>query len=123
VLSNGSAANFLFGTLDNTISNWNGSLGSTLQSIIMVNSSAKNAVYTDIALDPSANEMVLLAANFGTGGDIEIYNQSFAPTPLAGTFTDPSVPSRYAPYAIHIISNQVCITYMLRSTTPTSGGG
>jgi hypothetical protein len=33
---------------------------------------------------------------------------------------DPSVPSGYAPYAIHVISNQVYVTYMLRSTSSYS---
>jgi uncharacterized protein (TIGR03118 family) len=123
ILSNNAVPSFIFGTLDGTISGWNGALGGTLPSLIMVNNSAANAVYTDIALDPSANGTVLLAANFGAGGKVEIYNQSYAPTTLAGTFTDPNVPSGYAPYAIHVISGQVYVTYMLRSTTPTSGSG
>lgn len=122
ILSNSAVPSFIFGTLDGTISGWNGALGSTQPSLIMVNNSAANAVYTDIALDPSANGTVLLAANFGAGGKVEIYNQSYAPTTLAGTFTDPNVPTGYAPYAIHIISGQVYVTYMLRSTTASSGG-
>ena len=121
VLPNGSAALFIFGTLDGTISGWNGSLGGTLPSLIMVNNSMKNAVYTDIALDPSANGTVLLATNFGAGAKVEAYTSSFAPTTLAGTFTDPNVPTGYAPYAIHVISNQIYVTYMLRSTSTVYG--
>lgn len=122
VLSNKAVPIFLFGTLDGTISGWNGALGGTLPSLIMVNNSASNAVYTDIALDPSTNGTVLLAANFGAGGKVEIYNQSYAPTTLAGTFTDPNVPTGYAPYAIHVLAGQVYVTYMLRNTTGSSGG-
>jgi uncharacterized protein (TIGR03118 family) len=122
VLSNGALPIFLFGTLDGTISGWNGALGGTQPSVIMVNNSAASAVYTDIALDPSANGTVLLAANFGAGGKVEVYNQSYAPATLAGNFTDPNVPSGYAPYAIHIIGGQVYVTYMLRSTTSSSSG-
>ena len=122
LLSNGAVPSFIFGTLDGTISGWNGALGGTLPSLIMVNNSAANAVYTDIALDPSANGTVLLAANFGAGGKVEVYNQSYAPTTLAGSFTDPNVPAGYAPYSIHAISGQIYVTYMLRSTTASSGG-
>jgi uncharacterized protein (TIGR03118 family) len=121
ILSNNAVPSFIFGTLDGTISGWNGALGSTLPSPIMVNNSAANAVYTDIALDASANGTVLLAANFGAAGKVEIYNQSYAPTTLAGTFTDPNVPAGYAPYAIHVISGQVYVTYMLRSTSSSGG--
>lgn len=123
VLSNGALPIFLFGTLDGTISGWNGALGGTQPSVIMVNNSASSAVYTDIALDPSANGTVLLAANFGAGGKVEIYNQSYAPVTLAGNFTDPNTPSGYAPYAIHVIGGQVYVTFMLRSTTASGSGG
>jgi uncharacterized protein (TIGR03118 family) len=121
LLSNGSKASFLFASLDGSIWGWNGKLGTTGSiSLKAVDNSAAKAVYTDIALDPSAGGTVLLAANFGAGAKVEVYNQSFAPATLAGSFTDPNVPAGYAPYAVHVISNQVYVTYMLRSTTTYS---
>jgi uncharacterized protein (TIGR03118 family) len=121
LLSNGSKASFLFASLDGSIWGWNGKLGTTGSiSLKAIDNSAAKAVYTDIALDPSAGGTVLLAANFGAGAKVEVYNQSFAPATLAGSFTDPNVPAGYAPYAIHVISNQVYVTYMLRSTTTYS---
>jgi uncharacterized protein (TIGR03118 family) len=121
LLSNGSKASFMFASLDGSIWGWNGKLGTTGSiSLKAIDNSAAKAVYTDIALDPSAAGTVLLAANFGAGAKVEVYNQSFAATTLAGSFTDPNVPAGYAPYAIHVISNQVYVTYMLRSTTTYS---
>jgi uncharacterized protein (TIGR03118 family) len=120
VLSNGAAASFVFGTIDGTISGWSGALGGTSPALIMVNNSAANAVYTDIALDPAGAGTVLLAANFGKGGTVEVYDSMFKPTTLPGTFTDPNVPAGYAPYAVHAIGTQVFVTYMLRSTTTYS---
>jgi uncharacterized protein (TIGR03118 family) len=121
LLSNGSKASFLFASLDGSIWGWNGKLGTTGSiSLKAIDNSSAKAVYTAIALDPSAGGTVLLAANFGAGAKVEVYNQSFAPTTLAGSFTDPNVPSGYAPYAIHVISNQVYVTYMLRSTSSYS---
>jgi uncharacterized protein (TIGR03118 family) len=121
LLSNKAKASFLFASLDGSIWGWNGGLfASGNVSLKAIDNSAAKAVYTDIALDPSAGGTVLLAANFGAGAKVEVYNQSFAPTTLAGSFTDPNVPAGYAPYAIHIISNQVYVTYMLRSTSTYS---
>jgi uncharacterized protein (TIGR03118 family) len=121
LLSNGSKASFLFASLDGSIWGWNGKLGTTGSiSLKAIDNSAAKAVYTDIALDPSAGGTVLLAANFGAGAKVEVYNQSFASATLAGSFTDPNVPAGYAPYAIHVISNQVYVTYMLRSTSTYS---
>lgn len=118
VLQNGTAASFIFSTLDGTISGWNGALSATGNvSLIKVNNAAQNAVYTDIALDPATTGPVLLAANFGRGANVEIYDKNFAPATLPGTFTDPALPAGYAPYAIHVINNQVYVTYALRSTT------
>ena len=121
VLSNSSKASFLFASLDGSIWGWNGALFSSGNiSLKAIDNSAANAVYTDIALDPSAGGTVLLAANFGAGATVEVYDQTFKPTTLTGSFTDPNVPAGYAPYAIHIISNQVYVTYMLRSTSTYS---
>jgi hypothetical protein len=128
MLTNGSAASFLFATLDGTISGWNGALGtanSTAQ--IAINNSANNAVYTDMALLTNPTGTFILAANFGQGTDVEIYDSSFKTATLAGNFTDPNLPANYAPFAVHVIDGQVFVTYALRSTstssTTTSTGG
>ncbi|SFS12012.1 TIGR03118 family protein [Granulicella pectinivorans] len=121
VLSNHSKASFLFASLDGSIWGWNGGLLSSGNiSLKAIDNSAASAVYTDIALDPSAGGTVLLATNFGKGASVEVYDQTFKATTLAGSFTDPNVPAGYAPYAVHIISSQVYVTYMLRSTTTYS---
>ncbi len=122
VLSNGAKASFLFGSLDGQISGWNGKLLSTPGDISLaaINNSAAHAVYTDIALDTNSTSTYLLAANFGAGATVEVYDQNFKSTTLAGSFTDPNVPAGYAPYAIHPINGKIYITYMLRSTTTYS---
>ena len=123
ILSNGSKASFLFATLDGTISGWNGgtSAGGN-HALIAINNSASNAVYPDLALVTNATGTFLLAPNFGQGAKVEIYNTSFAAATLAGTFTDPSVPTGYAPYAIKVLGTQVFVTYMLRTVPPFAAG-
>jgi len=123
LLSNGAKASFLFSTLDGTISGWNsGQSAGGNHALIAVNNSAKNAVYTDLALVTNTTGTFLLAPNFGQGGNVEIYNASFQPATLAGSFTDPNIPAGYAPYAIKSIGTQVFVTYMLRTTPPFAAG-
>jgi hypothetical protein len=122
-LPDGSPATFLFSSLDGAITGWNSALGTT-NSIaqIAINNSASNAVYTDMALLTNPTGTFILAANFGQGTDIEVYDSNFAVAKLAGNFTDPNLPANYAPFAVHVIGSQVFVTYALRSvTTPAAG--
>jgi uncharacterized protein (TIGR03118 family) len=119
VLPNGTKASFLFASLDGIITGWNSKLGTTTGTVaqVAINNSAANAEYTGLALATNTNGTYLLAANFGKGSDIEVYDSTFAPAKLAGTFTDPSLPAGYVPYSVHTIGTQVFIAYALRSTT------
>lgn len=124
VLSNGSRASFLFCTLDGLITGWNSKLG-TNNSItqVVVNNSVNNASYTDMAIVNNSNGAFILAANFGQGSDIEVYDNKFAPARLAGSFTDPNLPSGYAPYSVHAIGSKVFVTYALRANASGGSGG
>ena len=123
VLSNGAKASFLFATLDGTVSGWNGALSAGgNHSLIAINNSSKNAIYTDLALVTNASGTFLLAPNFGQGANVEIYDQTFKPATLAGSFTDPNIPSGYAPYSIKVLAGQVFVCYMLRTTPPFPAG-
>jgi uncharacterized protein (TIGR03118 family) len=118
MLADGHPALFLFCSLDGTISGWDVSLSGTGNvADIAVNNSANHAVYTDIALDTNATGAFLLATNFGAGASVEVYDTSFHTAHLSGSFSDPNLPTGYAPYAVHTIGNKVYVTYMLRDTT------
>ena len=127
MLSDGHPALFLFCSLDGTISGWDVSLsGAGNVANIAVNNASAHAVYTDIALDTNATGTFLLATNFGAGASVEVYDTGFHKTNLSGAFTDPNLPSGYAPYAVHTIGSKVYVTYMLRDTatyTETLGAG
>jgi uncharacterized protein (TIGR03118 family) len=116
MLSNGQRAVFLFCSLDGTISGWNlSSPGNVAE--IKVNRSASKAAYTDIALVTNSTGTYVLAANFGQGHSVEVFDSGFNPVAFSGPFTDPNLPAGYAPYAIHTIGTTVYVTYMLRDTT------
>lgn len=123
VLANGTKASFLFSTLDGTISGWNSKLGTANAiSTIAINNNAAGASYPGLAILNIASGGVtsksyILAANFGTGNAIEVYDSTFAPTKLAGNFVDPNLPAGYAPFAVHVLGTQVFVNYALRSAS------
>lgn len=107
------SAQFIFGDLDGSIAAWN---AHTPQAVLVVNNSAAHAVYTDIAIDKNSTGTFLLAANL-TGGTVDVFDSNFAPTHLAGKFSDPSLPTGAAPYGIHAIGNNIFVTYTQRDST------
>jgi len=126
VLPDGVKANFLFASIDGIITGWNSKLGTAgAVAQVVINNNAAGAVYTGLALATNANGTYILAADFGKGADIEVYNNTFAPATLAGSFTDPSLPPGYVPYNVHVIGTQVFVAYALRSTAggPTIAAG
>ncbi len=117
LLPNGSAPSFFFSTRDGTLSGWNGKLG-TNGSIaqIVVNNQAGGAAYTGLALLNTSTASFLLAPNFSSGS-VEVYNAAYQPAKLAGSFTDPNLPTGYFPFSIHILGTQVFIAYAQHSGT------
>ena len=118
ILPNGTKASFLFGTLDGTISGWNSKLG-TANAVaqVAVNNSAAGASYHGLAILNTATASYVLAPNFGAGNSVEVYDSTFKPTKLTGSFTDPNLPANYAPVAIHILGTQIFVVYGLRTTS------
>ncbi len=123
-LVNGAPSQFLFDTQDGTISGWY--TGSN--AVLLVNNSSTGAVYTGLAMITNSTGSFLLAANFFSG-QVEVYDSSYHPVTLAGSFTDtgsPALPAGYAPFGIQPIGSQVFVTYALQNATKngeTTGAG
>src|SRR6202050_5447863 len=98
---------FIFDTLDGLIVYWNGSSNT---GIIGKDNSASGAVYSGLALLGTD----LLAANFNSG-KVDVVDANFNLTSLAGSFTDPNLPAGFAPHGIHIIGNQIYVTYAMQN--------
>jgi uncharacterized protein (TIGR03118 family) len=100
---NNSPVNFIFDTLGGTIAAWNGGAGTT--AVVMATTPGAN--YTGLAL---ANN-TLYAANFTTGGGINAFDSTFAPTTVPGGFTDPNLPAGYAPFNVQNINGTLYVEY------------
>jgi uncharacterized protein (TIGR03118 family) len=104
--ANGAASNFIFATLAGSIDAWNGSNGTTASVV----ASTAGAVYTGLAIGNNGSNNFLYAANFA-GGRIDVFNSSFAPTTLAGSFTDPNLPAGYVPYNVQNLNGKLYVEY------------
>jgi hypothetical protein len=58
----------------------------------------------------NGTDTFLLAANFNSGA-IEAYDRNFLRATLTGSFTDPTLPAGFAPFGIHVVNNQLVVTY------------
>ena len=118
LLPNGTKASFIFSSLDGIITGWNSKLGTANAiSQVAINNSAAGAVYTGLAMLTNTTGSFLLAPNFGKGNTVEVYDSNFAAAHLAGSFTDPNLPSNYSPYSVHVINGQVYVAYAVRTAS------
>ncbi len=107
-LANGNNASFIFCTEDGQIVGWNS--GSAKLGEVKVNNNAKGAVYKGMAIGTSAAGGTLYGANFHSG-KIDTWGPGFAAVTLAGTFTDASVPSGFAPFNIWNLGTSLYVEY------------
>jgi uncharacterized protein (TIGR03118 family) len=116
------ANNFLFATLDGTISNWNANTKPAVpgtscakchvtSATIMVNHSAAGAVYTGLAVAKNATSGAVTYYAANNNGGVEAYNTSFDPVALSGSFVDPNIPAAYKPFGIQAVGAKIYVTF------------
>jgi uncharacterized protein (TIGR03118 family) len=103
---------FIFVTEDGTLSGWNG--GAT--AVLHADNSGQGAVYKGIGLgqSPTAGALLYLA-NFNSG-NVDVYDNAYNATTVAGGFSDYSLPSGYAPFNIVVFGTQVFVTYAVQNS-------
>ena len=99
----GAAAAFIFCTEDGTISGWNSGTVATLT----VDKSSSGAVYKGLAQGSTGGGNVLYVANFHSG-TVDIYDASYN---FVSSFTDPALPSGYAPFNVATINGKLYVSY------------
>jgi uncharacterized protein (TIGR03118 family) len=98
---------FIFVTEDGTISGWNPNVDLT-HAVLAVDNSVRGTVYKGLAMgQTSQGKNLLFATNFHDNV-IEVYDTNFR---LVNTFTDNSVPPRYAPFGIRKIGGKLYVTF------------
>jgi uncharacterized protein (TIGR03118 family) len=120
-LLNGTPASFIFDTLGGNIDAWNGGTTATIVQTVA------GAEYTGLAIDNNGTANFLYAANYATG-KIDVFDSTFAPATLSGSFSDPSIPAGYVPYNIQALNGKLYVEYVLKGPSgsplaPTRGVG
>jgi uncharacterized protein (TIGR03118 family) len=102
---------FIFATEDGTIAGWAPSVDFH-NAIIAVNNSntppGVGAVYKGLAMNPTGT--LLYATNF-RAETIDVFAPDWSPVTLSGSFSDPMIPSGFAPFGIRNIGNFLYVTY------------
>lgn len=120
-------AHFLFASEDGTISAWSPWIDDT-DALVVIDNSAQGAVYEGLALaNGSDGQPYLFAADFGRG-KIDVFDQNFHPVSTNGSFTDPNLPSGFAPFNVQNINDQLFVTYAKKGVggdedVPGAGNG
>ncbi|HEY5998305.1 MAG TPA: TIGR03118 family protein [bacterium] len=102
-------AHFLFATENGTIAGWSPTVDAA-NAVQVVDSAAAGAVYKGLAMGANGTEVLLYATDFHNGR-VDVFNGSFQPVALAGTFSDPTIPGGFAPFGIQNILGNLYVTY------------
>ena len=105
--------NFLFVNEDGTISGWRGALGTTAE-VLQPGSPAN--VYKGTAVGSVGGHTICTRPTSAPGAIDVLKGDAAAPT-LPGSFTDPTLPSGYAPFGIAQIGNTLYVTYAKQDAT------
>ncbi len=109
-------AAFIFDTEDGTLSAWAGGFTpNPNNAVIAVDNSANGAVYKGLAFGVNVHGAFLFATNFNAG-TIDVFGPNgpdglFTPATTDGGFTDPKIPTGFAPFGIENINGDLFVTY------------
>ena len=115
ITGNGTSAktNFIFATLDGTISGWTPAVDSITAgnstATIAADRSSVGAVYTGLAIAVNeSKEAFLYAADDSPNRRVDMFDSSFH---FVKSFSDPEIPNNFTPYGIQAINGQIWVTY------------
>ena len=100
---------FLFVSEDGTVSGWRPALGTAAEPLV----ASATAVYKGAAIGNVSGHDYLYAANFKTGV-VDAYKGDIAAPVLSGSFTDPGLPSGYAPFNVQNLNGSLYVSYALQ---------
>ena len=104
------AGRFIFATEGGVIAAWAPTVDAT-HAIRAVDNSAAGAVYKGLALSAGGSGQLLYATDFHNA-KIDVFDATFTPVTLpSGRFSDPKIPSGFAPFGIQAINGDVYVTY------------
>jgi uncharacterized protein (TIGR03118 family) len=116
VSSGGSSgpATFIFASESGNITGWNANVPPPpFSTQAQPAASTTDAVYKGLAIASSGGNTYLYATDFHHNR-IDVFDSSFKPATLSGNFTDPGLPTGFAPFGIQAFGNKLYVTYALQ---------
>ena len=119
IVFNGNSAEFggsrfIFVTEDGTIAGWSGGNTAVLKYV-----SPTKAVYKGVTIAQANGTDFLFVTNF-YNGSVDVFDTSFAPTSVpAGAFTDPNIPSGFAPFNVQELNGNLFVSFALQGPDKT----
>lgn len=104
-------ARFIFSSEDGTISAFKGAPIVTV--VPNAQAPAHGAIYKGLAIDSATAGHFLYATDFHNG-KVDIFDSSFHAVAIPGSFTDPNIPTGFAPFGIQNINGSIYVTYALQ---------
>jgi uncharacterized protein (TIGR03118 family) len=97
-------ARFIFASITGNITAWRAGTAA------IITATQAGHVYTGLAIGNNGSANFLYAADFAHA-KIDVYSNTFASTTLAGNFTDPALPSGFAPFNIQNLGGKLYVMY------------
>jgi uncharacterized protein (TIGR03118 family) len=107
-------AAFIFDSESGDITGWNPGVPPATAPAVSTQAQlgrhVEGAIYKGLALATVGNDSFLYAANFHQG-TIDVFDSTFTPTKLSGSFKDPHLPANYAPFNIALLNGKLYVAY------------
>jgi uncharacterized protein (TIGR03118 family) len=113
---------FIFASEAGLITGWSPVVPAPGSRVAQVGATTLGAEYTGLAIGNNGAGNFLYAADF-KGGKIDVFSSTYAPTTLAGNFTDPDIPKQYAPFNIQNLGGTLYVTYAKQDKDGNLDGG
>lgn len=104
---------FIFASETGHITAWNPAVPTgpvPASRIAFIMATTPGAVYTGLAIGNNGTGNFLYAADFGNR-KIDVFDGTYAPTTMAGSFVDPDIPADYAPFNIWNLAGKLYVAY------------
>lgn len=103
---------FIFATESGTLAAWAPAPSSPPPTIAVTvhDNSTAGAIYKGLALAANGTGHFLYATDFHNN-KIVVFDKDFKPVTLSGSFSDPSLPSGFAPFGIQNLNGDLYVTY------------
>lgn len=102
----GSPSRFLFSSEAGVISGWNPAFGTEART----GATTMGAVYKGLAIAGTPQGPRLYATDFHDNR-VDVFDGAFAPAGRPGAFTDPHIPTGFAPFGIQAVGTRIVVTY------------